>query len=45
MQNKDKLERNIAVQDMLMRYRDTPHPATGVSPYQAIANRRESVQN
>ena len=24
---------------MLMAYRDTPHPATGISPYQAMMNR------
>ena len=24
---------------MLMAYRDTPHPATGVTPYQAMTNR------
>ena len=29
----------MAVQDMLMAYRDTPHPATGISPYQAMINR------
>ena len=40
MQNKDKLERGIAVQDMLMQYQDTSHPATRVSPYQVMANRR-----
>ena len=32
-------DRNMAVQDMLMAYRDTPHPATGISPYQAMINR------
>ena len=39
LQNKDKLERNIAIQKMLMAYRDTPHPATGISPYQAMNSR------
>ena len=29
----------MAVHDMLMAYRDTPHPATGVNPYQAMSNR------
>ena len=33
------LDRNMAVHDMLMAYRDTPHTATGVTPYQAISNR------
>lgn len=40
MQNKDKLERSTAVLEMLMGYRDTPHLATGVSPYQAMTNRQ-----
>ena len=39
LQNKDKQGRSIAVQEMLMAYRDTPHPATGVSPYRAMTNR------
>ena len=39
LHNKDKLERNMAIQEMLMAYRDTPHPATGVSPYQAMNGR------
>ena len=29
----------MAIHDMLMAYRDTPHPATGVRPYQAMSNR------
>ena len=29
----------MAIHDMLMAYRDTPHPATGVTPYQAMSNR------
>ena len=33
LQGKSKLGRQMAVQDMLMAYRDTPHPATGVTPY------------
>ena len=37
--NKDKLERNMAIQEMLAAYRDTTHPATGVSPYQAMNGR------
>ena len=29
----------MAIQDMLMAYRDTPHPATGITPYEAMMNR------
>ena len=29
----------MAIQDMLMAYRDTPHPATGITPYVAMMNR------
>ena len=36
LQGKDKLERQNAVQDMLIACRLTPHPATGVSPYEAM---------
>ena len=39
LQGKSGPDRNMAVQDMLMAYRDTPHPATGISPYQAMTNR------
>ena len=39
LQGKDKPERNMAIQDMLIAYRDTPHPATGVTPYKAMSNR------
>lgn len=39
LQGKHKSERELAVQDMLMSYRDTPHPATGVTPYEAMLNR------
>eukprot|EP00795_Rhopilema_esculentum_P013859 gene13859-4804_t len=39
LQGKDKLEKNIATQDMLIAYRSTPHPATGVSPYEAMNSR------
>jgi len=39
LQGKTGLDRNMAVCDMLMAYRDTPHPATGVTPYQAMSNR------
>ncbi|CAC5366626.1 unnamed protein product [Mytilus coruscus] len=37
LQNKDSA---IAVQEMLVGYRSTPHPATGVSPYEALMKRR-----
>ncbi|CAG2190385.1 unnamed protein product [Mytilus edulis] len=30
---------NDAIQDMLMGYRSTPHPATGFTPYAALMNR------
>ena len=36
LQGKNRLERRNAVQDMLMAYRSTPHPATGVAPYEAL---------
>ena len=36
LQGKDKLERQNAMQDMLIAYRSTPHPATGVSSYEAM---------
>ena len=29
----------IAIQEMLTGFRSTPHPATGVSPYEAMMNR------
>ncbi len=31
--------RNIAISNMLTGYRSTPHPATGVAPYEALMNR------
>ena len=34
LQGKTRLERRNAVQDMLIAYRSTPHPATGVAPYE-----------
>jgi len=37
---KDKYERRAMVENMLTAYRDTPHPATGVTPYDAMKNRR-----
>ena len=39
LQGKSGPDRKMAVQDMLTAYRDTPHPATGISPYQAMMNR------
>ena len=36
LQGKNRLERRNAVQDMLIAYRSTPHPATGVTPYDAL---------
>ena len=30
----------IAIQEMLTGYRSTPHPATGVAPYEALMNRQ-----
>ena len=39
LQGKTGLDRNMAVHDMLMASRDTPHPASGVTPYQAMSTR------
>ena len=39
LQGKSGPDRNMAIQDMLMAYRDTPHPATGITPYEAMMNR------
>ena len=36
LQGKTRLERRNAVQDMLIAYRSTPHPPTGVAPYEAL---------
>ena len=36
LQGKNRLERRNAIQDMLIAYRSTPHPATGVAPYGAL---------
>lgn len=35
IQHKDS---STAIQEMLMGYRSTPHPATGISPYEALMN-------
>jgi len=37
---KDKYDRQSMVQDMLTAYRDTPHPATGITPYEAMNSRK-----
>jgi len=39
LQGKDASDRRIAIQEMLQAYRSTPHPATGVSPYNAMYGR------
>ena len=36
LQGKNRLERYNAVQDILIAYRSTPYPATGVAPYDAL---------
>ena len=38
LQEKTGLDRNVAVCDILMAYRDTPHPVPGITPYQALSN-------
>ena len=35
----ERIPINTAVQDMLMGYRSTPHPATGYTPYEALMRR------
>ena len=30
----------IAIQELLIEYRSTPHPATGIAPYDAMMNRK-----
>jgi hypothetical protein len=39
IQGKTKAERRNAIQEMLVAYRATPHPATNVTPYEAMKNR------
>ncbi|XP_038062363.1 uncharacterized protein K02A2.6-like [Patiria miniata] len=34
-----KKNRNIIIQEMLTGYRSTPHPATNITPYEALMNR------
>ena len=36
LQGKNRLERQNAIQDILTGYRSTPHPATGVTPFEAM---------
>jgi transposase InsO family protein len=37
LQNKDSA---TAIQEMLIRYRSTPHPTTGISPFEALMKRQ-----
>jgi len=37
LQGKNHLERRNVVQDMLIAYKLTPHPATGVATYDALS--------
>ena len=39
LQGKSATEKRMAIQDMLIAYRSTPHPATGVAPYEAMLYR------
>lgn len=39
LQGKSGSDRNVAIQEMLMAYRYTSHPVTGISLYQAMMNR------
>ena len=36
LQDKDRLERQNAIQDMFIAYRSTLHPTKGVTPYEAM---------
>ncbi|KAK3732681.1 hypothetical protein QZH41_000846 [Actinostola sp. cb2023] len=36
LQGKDRFERQNAIHEMLTAYRSTPHPATGIPPYEAM---------
>ena len=38
-QGRDEYEKKRGIQDMLTAYRSTPHPGTGIAPYQALMNR------
>ena len=38
LQGKSGPDRNMTIQDMSIVYRDTPHPATGITPYEAMMN-------
>lgn len=44
LQGKDRLERQNTVQDMLIAYRSTPHPAAGVTPYEAMKGAMERIK-
>ena len=39
LQGNDSAKRRSAIQEMLIAYRSSPHPATGVSPYRAMQYR------
>ena len=45
LQGKNRLERRNAVQDMLIAYRSTPHPATGVAPYEFLKGTPVRMKN
>ena len=36
--------REISIQEMLVGYRSTPHPATGMTPYQGMMNREVRIK-
>ena len=40
LEGKDKYGRQEAIHDMLVAYRSTPHPETGVTPYEGIRGAR-----
>ena len=44
LQGKSRLERRNAIQGMLIAYRSTPHPATGVAPYDALKGAPERTK-
>ncbi|KAK2565942.1 Uncharacterized protein P5673_010246 [Acropora cervicornis] len=39
LQQRTGFERNKAIYDMLVEYRDAQHPATGVTPYREMSNK------
>ena len=36
---RDKIERKCMIQEFMTAYRDSPHPATGITPYEAMNSR------